>query len=111
MRFKINGSWVAAIVITAAIAGWMSTGDVVVGGQADSPNAVPPPAERTAEKEAEPFRVQVSTLTAEDRRTSLKIRGRTEAEARPNGSSRPATRCRPATSSASSTAAPARRSC
>lgn len=82
MRFKINGSWVAAIVITAAIAGWMSTGDVVIGGQANSPGAVPPPAERTAAKEAEPFRVQVSTLTAEDRRTSLKIRGRTEAEAR-----------------------------
>ncbi|MGX1306085.1 multidrug efflux system membrane fusion protein [Amorphus suaedae] len=82
MRFKINGSWVAAIVITAAIAGWMSTGDVVIGGQADSPNAAPPPAERAAEKEAEPFRVQVSTLSAEDRRTSLKIRGRTEAEAR-----------------------------
>jgi multidrug efflux system membrane fusion protein len=82
MRFKINGSWVAAIVITASIAGWMSTGDVVIGGQANSPNAVPPPAQRTADKEAEPFRVQVSTLSSEDRRTALKIRGRTEAEAR-----------------------------
>ena len=82
MRFKINGSWVAAIVITASIAGWMSTGDVVVGGQANSPNAVPPPAERAADTGSEPFRVQVATLAAEDRRTGLKMRGRTEAEAR-----------------------------
>ncbi|MEW5422480.1 efflux RND transporter periplasmic adaptor subunit [Amorphus sp. 3PC139-8] len=82
MRFKINGSFVAAAVITAAIAGWMSTGDVVIGGQANSENAVPPPAERTAQAEAEPFRVEVTTITAEPRRTTLKMRGRTEADAR-----------------------------
>ncbi|WP_018698205.1 efflux RND transporter periplasmic adaptor subunit [Amorphus coralli] len=82
MGFKIKGSWVAAVVITASIAGWMSTGDVVVGGQANSPDAVPPPAQRTAATEAEPFRVQVKTVSAESRQTDLKMRGRTEADAR-----------------------------
>lgn len=81
MRFRIRGSIAAAVVITAAIAGWMSTGDVVIGGQADSPNAVPPPAERTAEGDAAPFRVEVTTIQAEDRRTTLQMRGRTEADA------------------------------
>lgn len=82
MRFKINGSIAAAVVITAAIAGWMSTGDVVIGGQENSPHAVPPPAERTATAEAKPFRVEVETISAEERRTTLKMRGRTEADAR-----------------------------
>ncbi|VAX05790.1 hypothetical protein MNBD_ALPHA03-1781, partial [hydrothermal vent metagenome] len=33
MAFKIKGSIIVAVVIAAAISGWMYTGSIVIGGQ------------------------------------------------------------------------------
>lgn len=80
MRMKIPYTYVLALGITAAIAGWMATGSVVIGGRAGAQNATPPPAERNAEAADKPFRVAVRTISAMSRRETLEIRGRTEAD-------------------------------
>jgi multidrug efflux system membrane fusion protein len=79
MAFRIKGSHIAALVIAGAVLGWMATGDVVVGGQANSQNAVPPPAERQSDDDAL-FKVRYVSVTPEIRPEILLVRGRTEAD-------------------------------
>ncbi len=79
MAFRIKGSHVAALVIAGAVLGWMGTGDIVVGGQANSENAVPPPAERQSGDDAL-FKVRYVTVNPEIRPETLLVRGRTEAD-------------------------------
>lgn len=81
MRIKFRFSYILALWIMAAVAGWMATGDVVIGGRADAEGATPPPAVRT-QADDRPFRVRVATLTAQPRVATLEIRGRTEADAK-----------------------------
>lgn len=81
MRIKIRFSYLLAVWMTAAVAGWMATGDVLIGGRADAEGGVAPPAARN-EKSEKPFRVRVRTLEAATRRASIEIRGRTEADAK-----------------------------
>lgn len=80
MRLKINASIVTAVALAAGVAAWMATGTVVVSGQADGPDAPPPPAER-ADADAELFAVRVTTVTPVERPSTLELRGRTAAEA------------------------------
>lgn len=79
MALRIKGSHIAALVIAGAVAGWMVTGDVVVGGQANSANATPPPAERASEEE-QIFKVRYVSVEPEIRPEVLLVRGRTEAD-------------------------------
>ena len=79
MAFRIKGSHIAALVIAGAVLGWMGTGTVVVGGQENSENAVPPPAERQSQDEAL-FKVRYVSVNPEIRPDNLLVRGRTEAD-------------------------------
>lgn len=79
MAFRIKGSHITALVIAGAVLGWMATGNIVVGGQANSVNATPPPAERSAEDEAL-FKVRYVTVNPEIRPDTILVRGRTQAD-------------------------------
>ncbi|WP_419910532.1 efflux RND transporter periplasmic adaptor subunit [Hoeflea sp.] len=80
MAFRIKGSHIAALVIAGAVIGWMGTGNIVVGGQANSANATPPPAERQNSEDAL-FKVRYVTVNPEIRPDILLVRGRTQADA------------------------------
>ncbi|MEX3008191.1 efflux RND transporter periplasmic adaptor subunit [Hoeflea sp. TYP-13] len=80
MAFRIKGSHIAALVIAGAVVGWMATGNIVVGGQANSANATPPPAERADSDEAL-FKVRYITVNPEVRPDTILVRGRTQADA------------------------------
>lgn len=82
MALGIRWSYLLAVAIAGGIGIWMSQGDIVVGGRADSPNAEPPPADRIAKTSKELFSVRVARFTARDRLSTLEIRGRTEADAK-----------------------------
>ncbi|NRG19036.1 efflux RND transporter periplasmic adaptor subunit [Rhizobiales bacterium] len=79
---RIKFSYLLAAGLTAAVAGWMLTGQTIVAGAGDNENSTPPPAERKAENGDDPFAVRVRSIVAEPRHAELEIRGRTEAEAR-----------------------------
>ncbi|MEJ8476052.1 efflux RND transporter periplasmic adaptor subunit [Roseibium algae] len=79
---RLNFSYVLALGLAAGIGAWMYSGTVVIGGRADSPDAVLPPAERQDPAADAPFRVEVMHLTASERTAVLDIRGRTEANAK-----------------------------
>lgn len=79
MAFRIKGSHIAALVIAGAVLGWMGTGDVVIGGQENSENAVLPPAERQSNDETA-FKVRYVSVQPEIRPETLLVRGRTEAD-------------------------------
>ena len=80
MRVRINWSYVMAIAIAGGVAWWMSQGDIIRGGRADTTNSEPPPAERNAQADEERFAVRVRTFGARDRVDALSVRGRTEAD-------------------------------
>ncbi len=79
MAFRIKGSHITALIIAGAIVGWMATGNIVVGGQANSANATPPPAERNGKDEAL-FKVRYITVNPEIRPDTILVRGRTQAD-------------------------------
>ena len=76
---KLRGSHLVSLAILAGIGGWMFTGKVILGGQAD-PNAVSI-ADREANATSQAFRVRVTELQPSERLSSLSIRGRTKASA------------------------------
>lgn len=79
---RIKGSYILAVLITLALAAWLATGDITIGGQRDS-GADAAPRQETAEAEAQkPFAVRVRTFAAEERVAHLTVTGRTEAETR-----------------------------
>jgi len=73
-------SYMLAFAIAGGLGWWMSQGEIIIGGRADSPNAEPPPAARNAETSQDVFAVRVATFSARDRLSELEIRGRTEAD-------------------------------
>ncbi|SHM78842.1 efflux RND transporter periplasmic adaptor subunit [Roseibium suaedae] len=75
-------SYLLSFGLAAGIGVWMYTGTVVEGGQGDSADATPPPAERAVAANDHLFRVQVAHLQAQDREAVLDLRGRTQANAR-----------------------------
>jgi len=71
-----------AVFFLAAIGGWLTTGDIIVGGSGERVGtSVNERAETTSPDDAL-FRVRVATTTAEMRPRLLQLRGRTEVEAR-----------------------------
>lgn len=76
---KLRGSHLVALAILAAVGGWMFTGQLILGGQAD-PNATTI-VEREADRTQEAFRVRVSIIQPSQRVETLTIRGRTQADA------------------------------
>ena len=82
MPSGIRSSHILAIAIIGGVAGWMYTGDVVIGGVSDSGVEAASPAERNAEAAEKPFRVGVTEIKAADRQVTLEIRGRTRADLR-----------------------------
>lgn len=76
---KLRGSHLVALAILAAVGGWMFTGQLILGGQAD-PNAETI-VEREADRTQEAFRVRVTEIQPSSRVETVKIRGRTQAEA------------------------------
>ncbi len=81
MAFKIRGSHVIALAISAAIGGWMYTGKYIEGGTAGTEGAAKPIAEREAARSSAVFRVRVQTMQPQQRTAELLIRGRTQADA------------------------------
>ncbi|MEO4044489.1 efflux RND transporter periplasmic adaptor subunit [Hoeflea sp. CAU 1731] len=79
MAFRIKGSHITALIIAGAVIGWMSSGEIIVGGHADSPHAVAPPAERQ-ENQDDLFKVRFVTLEPEQRFETLLLHGRTSAK-------------------------------
>lgn len=81
----MRSSYIWAGIITLAIAGWLASGEVIVGGRGDAAtpaardDAEAAPAARAAEA---PFRVRVRTITADERTAVFTVRGRTEADQR-----------------------------
>lgn len=82
MALKIKSSHMVAVVIAAAIAGWMYTGKVVVGGKSPDASHAETIASRNAGRVAKPFRVKYITARASQREKIISIRGRTEAKAK-----------------------------
>lgn len=78
MAFGLKGSHIVAVIIAGGVIGWMLQGDIIVGGQAESENATPPPAER-AGSSAILQKVRYTTIKPETREQILALRGRTEA--------------------------------
>ena len=78
MALKIRAKHVVALAITAAIAGWMATGDVKLGGQSGATAA--PIVEREAERSAELMRVRYLPLEPQERVEQVLVRGRTQAD-------------------------------
>ena len=75
---KLRGSHLVSLAILAGIGGWMFTGELIEGGQAD-PNAETI-AERQAKLTSNAFRVRIAELQPSERTRTLTIRGRTQAE-------------------------------
>ena len=75
---KLRGSHLVSLAILAGIGGWMFTGKLIEGGQAD-PNAETI-SKREAKRKTEAFRVRVTTLQPSERQSSLNLRGRTQAD-------------------------------
>ena len=78
---RVKGSYIVAILITLALAAWLMTGEITVGGQRDKA-AGAPPQEAAEARERKPFAVRVRTFSAEERVAHLTVTGRTEAEKR-----------------------------
>ncbi len=85
MMKRIRSSHILAAVICAVVVAWMATGEVIVAGTPSADSLTPNEdgiattiGEAGPEK---PFRVAVETFHATDRRSSLMLRGRTEADA------------------------------
>ncbi len=76
---KLRGSHLVALAILAAVGGWMFTGQLILGGQAD-PNAMTI-VDREADRTQEAFRVRVMEIQPSQRVETLTIRGRTQADA------------------------------
>lgn len=76
---KLRGSHLVSLAILAGIGGWMVTGKLIQGGQAD------PNAQTIVEREAKltntAFRVRVQELQPSERAETLQLRGRTQADA------------------------------
>lgn len=75
----LRGSHLVALAIMAGIGGWMLTGQIIEGGQAD-PNTQTI-AEREQEKTNDVFRVRYIVVQPSERPAGLVVRGRTEASA------------------------------
>ncbi len=77
-------SYVWALLFTLAIAAWMMSGHIVVGGRQDSAANAPLAGQAPEAQVAQPkpFRVRVRTIRAAPREGVLVLRGRTEADAR-----------------------------
>lgn len=78
MAFGIKGSHIVAVLIAGGVIGWMWQGDVIIGGQAASENATPPPALRAQSSEILQ-QVRYVTIEPQTRNQILSLRGRTEA--------------------------------
>lgn len=81
MAFRVRASHLVALAITAGIAGWMYTGEIIVGGQSADNSDKQPIAEREAENSSELFKVRYVTLQPEQRVEIVSVRGRTKANA------------------------------
>ncbi len=84
-------SYIWAGIITLAIAGWLASGEIIIGGQGDpsaanSSQEVSPATGASqvvpAADQDRPFRVRARTLTTTERTATLSVRGRTEADQR-----------------------------
>lgn len=88
--FGIRKSYLWALLFTVAIAGWMGSGNIIVGGQerpehvAGGATGGPGPNAKDGknDKDKALFRVRVRQYQTESRAAALILRGRTEADAR-----------------------------
>jgi len=80
MAFKIKGSHVVALVISAGISGWMYTGGIVIGGQPPEGGSIPID-KREAKRSSDLFKVRVVKVEPEPWQDKLVVRGQTKASA------------------------------
>ncbi|MCB1462980.1 MAG: efflux RND transporter periplasmic adaptor subunit [Nitratireductor sp.] len=81
MAFRVRSSHIIALLITAGIAGWMTTGTLYVGGEAKAGEEAPAVIDREATRTSELFKVRYVPLLAKDRIEAVQVRGRTAADA------------------------------
>ena len=67
MAFRVRSSHIIALLITAGIAGWMTTGTLYVGGEAKAGEEAPAVIDREATRTSELFKVRYVPLLAKDR--------------------------------------------
>lgn len=77
----IRFSHIIAIGLAAGIAGWMYTGQVIIGGQSDSDEATPTIVERETERSGAIVKVKYVTVAPQQRTATVLVRGRTQANA------------------------------
>ena len=75
-------SYALAALVAGGLGYWMYSGELVMGGQGDDPDSLPPPAERAMASEEAPMAVRVREVTASMRENALQVRGRAEASTR-----------------------------
>lgn len=84
-------SYIWAGIITLAIAGWLASGEIIIGGQGDPsaataavqrPDEATPAAGVPEADQDRPFRVRARTITASERTATFTVRGRTQADQR-----------------------------
>lgn len=77
---RIKGSYIVAVLITLALAAWLATGEITIGGRSD--NEAAGEQAQAAAAERKPFAVRVRSFTASERIAHLTVSGRTEADRR-----------------------------
>lgn len=89
-------SYIWAGIISLAIAGWLASGEIIIGGQGDptTASAVEQASEPSSASQSDalqtgpvaaedrPFRVRARTITASERTATFTVRGRTQADQR-----------------------------
>ena len=80
MAFNVKGSHIIAIAITAGIAGWIYTGNVVIGGQTPEAGGVSI-TEREKKRSTQLFKVRYIDVHPEQWLEELVVRGQTKASA------------------------------
>ncbi len=75
-------SYFLAALVAGGLGYWMYSGDLIMGGQGDDPDSLPPPAERVGAAADTLMAVRVREVSASVRENALEVRGRAEAETR-----------------------------
>ncbi|MEM7566569.1 MAG: efflux RND transporter periplasmic adaptor subunit [Pseudomonadota bacterium] len=75
-------SYLLAAMVAGGLGYWMYSGELIMGGQGDDPDSLPPLSERASAAADARMAVRVREVSASTRQNSLEVRGRAEAETR-----------------------------
>ena len=78
---KIKFSYILSVILCLGVVAWMNSGTIVVSGQVDTENALPPPAIRVSQDRSDLFKVQVANISASQRNSVINVHGKTKVSA------------------------------